>query len=215
MADMKNSDGAGGTVKLNTTRDADAKAAKTAAEDTAAAKATNDGKGKSIVDPKYRERMKGREPDWVAKRITEHSTATKTVTRSKTEGEGEAAKKVNYDETVNVGVDIDKLEALAKMNKLPVDGLLKTKANHGFGGRFKMTVSNLLRAAVKQRHGMFIPDTKGIPVWLSAPKDFLTEKGAPDKPTHNQDGTKIAVPKPEKPAKEAPAADAKTETAKA
>lgn len=189
---------------------------KAAAEATEALKATNGGKGNSVVDPKYRDRMKGREPDWVAARIAQFATATREVKTKVTEGEGENAKTIEKVEKRPAGVDADALSNLMRINHLNPDPYIKSK-NQGWEGRFRMTASNMLRTRAKQFHGLNLPTDKGGVAFVSAPKDFLASKNAGEKPSHNYtDGSKIAPPKPEKPAEEAKGADSKkTETASA
>lgn len=184
---------------------------KTAAKG-AAPKATSAAPAaKSIVDAKYRDRYK--EPDWLGKLLATHATATKQVKKTEGEGDGKVTKTVDVPD----GVNVDALFKIAKMNGL-TDKVAKFEAQrdgHGFGGRFRMTVRNLLQARIKRAHGLFLPGADGKPVWTSADKAFLTAKGAPEKPTHNQDGSKIAPPKAAAKEEAAPAADAKADGKKA
>lgn len=143
---------------------------------------------KSIIDPKYRNKTA---PDWLANFITEQTSATreKTVTRPNPENPDE---KITTTETVADGIDVDKLFALAEKNGLAAKTgkFEEQRDSHGFPGRFRMTVRNMLQAVAKQRHGLF--NIGGT--FISAPADWLAAKGAPEKPTHEQDGTKIAPP---------------------
>jgi hypothetical protein len=169
---------------------------------------------KSIVDAKYRDRYK--EPDWLGKLLADHATATKKVQKTEVDPENPDAK---VTKTVDVpdGVNVDALFKIAKMNGL-TDKVSKFEAQrdgHGFGGRFRMTVRNLLQARIKRAHGLFLPGDGGKPEWVSADKAWLSAKGAPDKPTHNQDGSKIAPPKAAAKEEAAPAADAKADGKKA
>lgn len=141
---------------------------------------------KSIINPKYRDKYKGKEKDWLAKFIDEHATATKTVKYTEMDGDT----KVNKTKTVSDGVDVDKLHALAEKNGLDITALKAQSDTHGYPGRARMTIRNMLQTVAKQRHGLH--NTGGT--FVSAPKDFLAAKGAPDAPTHTQKGEKIAKP---------------------
>lgn len=150
--------------------------------------------GKSIVDPKYRK--KEGDKDFVAKLIDASATKYKEVTK-KTPVDG--TDPVEYVETKEQradGTDVDKLFALARMNNLDVNKFEAQRENHGFPGRFRMTVSNMLRAAAKARHGLFAPNEGGWATWTPAPRDWLDSKGASEEPTHTQEGTKIVKAKP-------------------
>lgn len=151
--------------------------------------------GKSIVDPKYRK--KDGEKDFVAKLIDDNATKYKEVVK-KTKVEGtDPVEYVESKEKRADGVDVDGLFTLARVNNLDVAKFEAQRENHGFPGRFRMTVSNMLRAAAKARHGLFAPNPEGgDPIWHDAPKDFLAAKGASDEPTHNRDGSKIVKAKP-------------------
>ena len=139
--------------------------------------------GKSIVNPKYRDKYKT--PDWLAATIAKYATTTKT--KKVTEGEGDA--KTTKEVTVPGGVDVEALFALAKANGLDVSKYESQRDAHGFAGRFRMTVRNMLQATVKARHGLFDPSGK----WIKADESFLRDKGAPEAPTHDQTGEKFAV----------------------
>lgn len=156
------------------------------------------GPVKSIVSPKYRDAYKGKEPDWLGKLINSECTKTEPRTRKVKSKDGEATETVT--EQVVVGVDTDKLLAMARKNGLDVDALEAQSGNHGFAGRARMTVRNMLQTVAKQRHGLY--NVGGT--FMSAPADWLTAKDAPEKPTHNQDGSKIEKPKAPKAAAPAP-----------
>jgi len=155
--------------------------------------------GKSIIDAKYRD-GRYKEQDWLGLQIAGVATKTREVEKKVPTGE-EGGFKVEKSNVAD-GIDVDALFRLAKANGLDVAKFQDQRNGHGFPGRFRMTVRNMLQASAKRRHGINAIDGK----FVSAPADWLTAKGAPEKPTHNQDGTKIAVPK----AAPAPAADAKT-----
>lgn len=150
-------------------------------------------KGKSIVDAKYRDRYK--EQDWLGKFILSEVGVTKEVSKKVPDGDG--TKTVTS--KVAGGVDVDKLFTLAEKNHLDVSKFNTQRDSHGFGGRFRMTVRNMLQTVVKQRHGVY--NVGGT--FVKADAEWLTAKSAPEAPTHNKDGSRIAVKKVEKPAKEA------------
>lgn len=143
--------------------------------------------GKSIIDPKYRAKYK--DPDWLAQQMTTHGSTFKEVTT----GEGNA----KTTKQVPTGVDVDKVFKLARENGLDVDKYEAQRAGHGFAGRFRMTVRNMLQPIVKQRHGFWANGK-----FVEADPQFLKNTGAPSTPTHDQKGAKIAV-KVEEPAKAA------------
>lgn len=153
---------------------------------------------KSIVSSKYRDAYKGKEPDWLGKLINAECTKTEPRTRKVKDAEGDGSSTVT--EQVAVGVDTDKLLAMARKNGLDVDALEAQSGNHGFAGRARMTVRNMLQTVAKQRHGIF--NVGGT--FMSAPADWLVAKDAPEKPSHNQDGSKIEKPKAPKAVAPAP-----------
>lgn len=161
-------------------------------------------KSGGIVDPKYRQRY-DKPIDWLAEQLKAQATATKMVKKSFTEGEGDDAKKVTREVEVEAGVDVDKLFTIAEINTIDVAKYELQRETHGFPGRFRMTLGNMLRAAARKRHGLFLLDEGGEDVWTEAPADWLTAQGASAEPTHTRDGQKIAKPKPPK---EEPVAEA-------
>jgi hypothetical protein len=140
---------------------AQAASAPKAAATPAPAAAPAAAKGKSIVDPKYRNKYKATDKDWLAKFLDEQ--ATKTRDKKVTEGDGE--KQVTKTVKVPDGVDVDALFTLAAKNHLDVKKFEAQRTSHGFGGRFRMTVRNMLQTVIKQRHGVF--NTGGT--FLTAP----------------------------------------------
>ena len=165
-----------------------------------APEAAADG-GKSIINAKYRDgRYKAENQDWLGKLVGEKCTTYSDRERTvKTDDEG-GTKKVT--EKVADGVDVDAVFKLGRENGLNLDKYDAQRGSHGFAGRIRMTVRNMLQAEAKRRHGLVV-DGK----FVSAPADWLASKGAPEKPTHNQKGEKIATPKPPK----AEGADAKVQ----
>lgn len=149
---------------------------------------TEKAPAKSIIGAKYRDgRYKTK--DWLATTISGVVETTKEVT--KTVKDGDETKSVKA--TVSDGIDVNALFALAKANGLDVTKYDAQRDSHGFPGRFRMTVRNMLQKVAKQRHGIIV-DGKFTP----APADWLEAKGAEAKPTHTEQGEKIAKPKPAK-----------------
>lgn len=157
------------------------------AEETKTEEATE---AKSIVDPKYREKYKT--PDWLGSLIngvvSTEVEKTRKVDTGKTDKED---KPIMKDEKYKVAgpVDIDKLFALAEENGLAerVEKYKDQRDNHGFAGRFRMTVRNMLQARARKAHGLYINGK-----WVKADAEWLEAKDAPEAPTHNRDGEKIA-----------------------
>lgn len=153
---------------------------------------------KSIVNPKYRDKYKNAPKDWLATLLASEATKTRDVKVSKPNPEN-PDEKITTTEKRPDGVDVKALFTLASNNGIDVANLKGHEEDHGFPGRARMTIGNGLRRVAKQRGGIFnVGNT-----FVTAPADFL---GADWKATHNQDGSKIAVAKPEAPAK--PEADA-------
>lgn len=145
---------------------------------------------KSIVDPKYRTK---KEPDWLAKLIADKASTREDKTR--TVKDGDETKTVT--ETVVTGVDVDALFRLAEVNGLDVSKFEAQKGTHGFEGRFRMSLRNMLDAATRRRHGLFVP-RGSTRLWVEADADWLKAKGAPEKPTHDRDNKAFPKPKAEK-----------------
>lgn len=150
---------------------------------------------KSIVDPKYRGK---KNDDFVTALITKHATAFKEkVTKTKVEGSDE---EVETKTQVPNGVDVEGLFKLAAVNNIDVAKFREQTESHGFPGRFRMTVANMLRAAARNRHGIFEPGEKAKddPIWIAASTEWLeaSKPAAPKEPTHNPDGSKIKKAKP-------------------
>lgn len=154
----------------------------------------------SIIDPKYR--LKYKTPDWLAQLLLDNTSAVKEIAaKPATEEVGKVgevghkpAKAATEARTVNDGVDTDKLFALARENGLPEAKLAAfeaQKGGHGFEGRIRMTIRNMLQPIVKQRHGLVVNGH-----FVPAPADFLRDKGVLEgaKPTHTETGEKIAKP---------------------
>lgn len=139
---------------------------------------------KSIVNSKYRGKYAADQKDWLAKFIDTHATKTKSVKVKSADGEGTETKKVPD------GVDVDALHSLAEANGLDIESLKAQSGNHGYAGRARMTVRNMLQTVAKQRHGLHGNDGQ----FHEADPAFLTAKSAPETPTHERDGTKKAKP---------------------
>jgi len=147
----------------------------------------------SIISDKYKGKKFAK--DWLALLLDANASKTRTVKVYK-EDPADAEKKIQVEEERPGGVDVDKLLALANENGIDTANLEKAKDGHGFAGRARMTLRNQMQTVAKQRHGLMINGE-----FVSAPIDWLAEKQAPESPTHEQDGTKIA--KAVEPAKEA------------
>ncbi len=128
---------------------------------------------KGFLPEKYAKGYKGAE-DWLSDMISGQVT-----TKDKKTGKRSP-------------IDISALFGLAHANNIDVDKHEHNIGVAGFAGRFRMTLRNMLQATTKRRHGLFGVGGK----WHNAPPDWLTSKGAPDKPIEKRDGTKIAKAKP-------------------
>lgn len=163
-------------------------------EKPAEAPAPTEATAKSIIASKYRGKYTKNTRDWLAQLLDEH--ATKTKDRKVTEGDGEG--KTTKTVQVPDGIDTNKLHAIAEANGLDIAKLKAQSATHGYPGRARMTIRNMLQTVAKQRHGLHAGGK-----FHDAPAEFLNVKGAPATPTHTQDGTKIVVEKKVEPAKAA------------
>jgi len=162
------------------------KAAKAAPAKKAAAPASET---KSIVDPKYRDKYKNTGPDWLGAIIISVAQPLVEKTVKVTDEAGSKTKTVK----VPGDVDVKALFGLATENGLDIKKYKAQEGTHGFAGRMRMTIRNMLQAVAKQRHGITVGGT-----FKKAPAEWLAEKKAPDAPTHGKDGVKIAVKKPAK-----------------
>lgn len=147
---------------------------------------------KSIIDPKYRNKYKNR-AEWLSDLLKEHASLTKEHPAVAAVGEeGKEGYKPAKDARTTVeGVDTTALFAIGAENGFNLDKYKNQTDGHGFPGRFRMTVGNMLRAEAKKRHGIMLGGT-----FVEAPADWLEANKAPAEPTHAQDGTKIAKAKP-------------------
>lgn len=146
---------------------------------------------KSIVPEKYGKDYKGAQ-DWVSDLIGKCTTEIKTVKRkvtTKNEDGSETVEEISEEKPG--GVNVDALFELASTNFIDVKKYETQRETHGFPGRFRMTLANMLRSRAKQRHGLFDTDAN----WHAAPPEWLSEKSAPEKPTHTPQGEKIVPPK--------------------
>lgn len=159
-----------------------AKAAKKAAK-APAKKAAPAAETKSIVDPKYRDAYKTKGPDWLGTLII--GVAQPLVEKSVKVVEGDSKKTKTT--KVPGDVDVKALFKLAEENGLDIKKYKSQEGSHGFAGRMRMTIRNMLQAVAKQRHGIYVGGT-----FKKAPAEWLAEKKAPDAPTHTKDGEKIA-----------------------
>lgn len=143
---------------------------------------------KSIISSKYRESYKDRAPDWLRDLITANVSVVEKIKRKIKDDEGTRT----VTEEKVTGIDVPALFAVAEKNSLNVDKFRGKEGDNGFAGRFRMSVGNMLRAAAKQRHGIY--DKKGA--WQAAPEDWLKASGAPAETTHDRKGQKHVKPAP-------------------
>lgn len=152
---------------------------------------------KSIVDPAYRERMKGAS-DWVGD-LMENAALTRGVgakdaVEEVTDAEGNVTQKGKPGTKGKDVWDIDSIFLLAEKNGIDTTKYEAAKDHPSGVGRMRMTISNMLRARGRKRHGLY--DHEGN--WQDAPEDFLQDAdGNIPAPTENPDGTKIPKAKPE------------------
>jgi|GEM_PF-4983705 len=169
--------------------------------------------GKSIINAKYRDgRYKAENQDWLGRLVGEKVT-TFSEREKKVPVEGQEGAFKTIKERVADGVNEDAVFKLGRENGLNLDKYEAQRGSHGFAGRIRMTVRNMLQAEAKRRHGIVV-DGK----FVSAPAGWLEAKGVAKgaTPTHDQKGVKIPVPakpKAEKPAEPAKA-DGKKDTPK-
>ena len=163
-------------------------------------------KTKSIVDPSRRADMKGAR-DWVGELMETNALAKGVGAKAAVEAvEGVEEARDADGNVVREAVaevkgkpatkgkdvwDLDKMFLLAERNGIDTTHTTFTGIKEtGNVGRGRMTISNMLRARAKKRHGLF--DVAGE--WVEAPADFLA--GA--ERVEERDGTKIPKVKPAK-----------------
>lgn len=163
-------------------------------------------KTKSIVDPSRRADMKGAR-DWVGELMESNALAKGVGAKAAVkavEGVEEArdadgnivreavAEVKGKPATKGKDVwDLDKMFLLAERNGIDTTHATFTGIKDtGNVGRGRMTISNMLRARAKKRHGLF--DASGE--WIDAPADFLGDAER----VEERDGTKIPKVKPAK-----------------
>lgn len=82
--------------------------------------------------------------------------------------------------------DVDALKAIADANNI-------TYKEYPNPGMYRMNIGNMLRAAARKRHGLFLPTgADGAIEWKDAPAEFIGEFELKE----NQDGSKIVKAKP-------------------
>lgn len=145
----------------------------------------------SIINDKYK--GKKFEKDWLATLLDENASGTKTK-KVKEKNPENPDETITKEVTVPHGVDGTKLLALARENGLNVDALAADEGKHGWAGRARMTIRNMLQTVAKQRHGLVIGGE-----FVTAPTDWLQSEKvkAPAAPTHSETGEKFVVAKVE------------------
>lgn len=175
---------------------------------------------RSIVDASRRADMIGAS-DWVGEFMEETALtkgvgakpaveAQEAVTETRVDDDGNEVKVVVREAvkgkagTKGKDVwDLDKMFILAEVNGIDTatDTFSRIRDNNAVG-RARMTISNMLRARARRRHGLF--DVEGE--WVEAPAHFVEGHELTERPN----GDKIAKPKAEK---ESDAEQASEETA--
>lgn len=144
---------------------------------------------KSIIGEKYRGKYKGAQ-DWLASTID--ANVKVAVTKEKVTTAEDGTKTTEIVDTAKTEIDLNKLFALAIANHINVDKYRGDVDKKNAPGRLRMTIGNMLRAVAKKRHGMFVLTADGSD-WVDAPAEFIGDSVK----THNSDGSKIVVAKPE------------------
>lgn len=155
--------------------------------------------GKSIVDPMYREKMKGA-TDWVGEMMEKAALvvdreATPAVEEVK-DKDGNVTTKAKPAVAAKKFWNLDAMFALAEANGIDTTKYENAREASSGVGRMRMTFSTMLRARAKRRHGLMDAEGK----WHKAPEEFL-RKGLKEgeetpEPTEKRDGTKIVKKKP-------------------
>ena len=144
----------------------------------------------SIIDMKYRGRYR-QSSDWLGTLIEQQ--ATNPVMKTKTtrvEGEPDLVETV---ETGRRQLDLGKLFSLAEANGIAATEKFGDQTERkNAAGRLRMTIGNMLRAAAKHRHGLYIIGENGELEWVDADAEFIGDRER----TQERDGTKIAKAKP-------------------
>lgn len=136
----------------------------------------------SIIGEKYRGKYKGAS-DWIGEVIQANCSTQPMKTVKDAEGnETEVAKGKSV-------LNVDALISLSKANHIDTSKMEEQRDRKNAPGRIRMTLGNMLRAAARKRHGLYINGE-----WVEAPEAFL--ESAPDEPTETRDGEKIVKAKP-------------------
>lgn len=158
---------------------------------------------KGVVPAGYAQKMKGREKTWLdnfidgqAKEVSGEAGERQIALKDEEgnpqlDDDGEPMFKVIATKPKE-SINSEKLLSLAAANGVPEDVL--TKYEDLNAGMQRMNIGNRLRAMARKQHALY--DIEGNTV--EVPADYLSEIGAKDEPTHNMDGSKIPVAKPEK-----------------
>lgn len=169
---------------------------------------------KSIIDPAYRDRMKGAS-DWIGNFLEAAAldkgvgakAAVEAVEEVK-DADGKVITEAVKGRAATKGKDVwdlDKMFALAEANGVDTAKYESAKDHPSGVGRMRMTISNMLRSRARKRHGLF--DILGN--WHDAPADFVDGHDR----VEERDGTKIAKAKPEAKADGEAQGDAETDGA--
>lgn len=150
---------------------------------------------KSIIDPKYRDKYKPENRDWLALFIDEQCTVKQTKEVAVKDEEGNDTGETETVELKKSTLVLDDLFALADQNGIDTAKYEEQAGRPNAPGRLRMTLGNMLRARAMKRHGLF--NIEGG--WVAADDAFIGEAPL----TENPDGTKIKVAKEPEPESEA------------
>lgn len=143
--------------------------------------------GKSIIDPKYKDSMKGA-TDFVGEMMEEAALETgigaKEAVEEVKDEEGNVTTKGQAATKGKSQWDLDKLFDLADSNGIDTSKYREGEYSGSYIGRMRMTISNMLRARARKRGGLYNLDGEIV----GAPDDF---KGLQDPLTETMDGEKI------------------------
>ena len=136
----------------------------------------------SIINDKYKGKYKGAS-DWIGELVKEVASVQEMKTVKAEDGtESEIPKG-------RPKLDLDKLFALCKENHIDYSEMEKQRDRPNAPGRIRMTLGNMLRAAARKRHGLYVSGE-----WRRVPDGFVDEESMP---TETRGGEKIAKLKPE------------------
>ena len=143
----------------------------------------------SIIDAKYRDKYRNH-TNWL--KATIDAAVNEPITKEKEVKAEDGTTSTEVVTLKGTRLNLDKLFNMAEVNNISVDKYKADADKKNAPGRLRMTIGNMLAAAAKKRHGLYVPTEDGSE-WVDADAEYIGDSPL----THNRDGSKIAKAKPE------------------